>query len=134
LPPLPRVPIVLVNPGVSVSTADVFRALATKNNPPASMPTQFTSMDRLVDYLHTTRNDLEAPARHVAPVIGDALSALAREGASFVRMSGSGATCFGLFASASDAGRAADAIAHANPGWWIKMGVLTNGGGSKAGK
>jgi len=63
LPPLPRVPIVLVNPGISVSTAEIFRALATKNNPPVAAPPTFASIEELVRYLCTTRNDLEAVAR-----------------------------------------------------------------------
>jgi 4-diphosphocytidyl-2-C-methyl-D-erythritol kinase len=124
LPPLPQTPILLVNPGVSVATADVFRGLANKNNPPATMPSPFASFDDLVGFLRTTRNDLEAPARNVAPVIGEVLAALSREGAAFTRMSGSGATCFGLFASPADATHAADAIARAQPGWWSKAGVL----------
>jgi 4-diphosphocytidyl-2-C-methyl-D-erythritol kinase len=119
LPQLPDAYLVLVNPGVSVSTADVFRRLVIRENetrlPP---PAAFVSFEALVRYLRTTRNDLEAPALTIAPVIGTVLDALAREGAAFVRMSGSGATCFGLFETAEAADAAARAIARAEPSWW----------------
>lgn len=124
LPPLPRVPIVLVNPGISVSTAEIFRALATKNNPPVAAPPTFASIEELVRYLCTTRNDLEAPARAAAPVIGGVLEAISREGAVFTRMSGSGATCFGLFETAAQARKAASSIAAANPNWWSREGAF----------
>jgi len=126
LPPLPRVPIVLVNPGVSVSTAEVFRALATKNSLRAPAPSKFASLEDLLCYLSTTRNDLEAPARQVAPVISDVLSALAREGARLVRMSGSGATCFGIFEFDAEAQRTAATIGAVNREWWAISGHLIN--------
>ncbi len=123
LPQLPRAGLVLVNPGVSVATADVFRRLSPDIRDAAMpMPAEFDTLGALVRYLSATRNDLEAPARMIAPVIGEALDALSRHGAVFVRMSGSGATCFGLFETAEEAQYAAASIAKAQPAWWTQAG------------
>ena len=70
-----------------------------------------------LDWIATQRNDLEVPARAVQPVIGDVLSAL--DDALLARMSGSGATCFGLYPDARAAQAAADRIAAAQPDWWV---------------
>ena len=127
LPPLPPAHIVLVNPGLSVATADVFRRLTIRaDETTVSRPAAFASLDALVVYLKTTRNDLEAPALAVAPPIGSVLDALAQQGAVFTRMSGSGATCFGFFETASKAQSAASAIAKAEPRWWARAGGLVD--------
>jgi len=127
LPPLPPAHIVLVNPGVSVATADVFRRLAIRAGEAAlTRPAAFASLDALVCYLKTTRNDLEAPALAIAPVIGSVLEALVQQGAVFARMSGSGATCFGFFETAAKAQSAAAAIAKAEPRWWSRAGMLAD--------
>jgi 4-diphosphocytidyl-2-C-methyl-D-erythritol kinase len=76
----------------------------------------------LVDWLRSTRNDLEPPARLLAPPIGETLAALAASGARLARMTGSGATCFGLYASAAAA--AAGARRLARPGWWVAACTL----------
>ena len=74
----------------------------------------------LLEWLGRTRNDLQGPALRLAPVIGDCLAALAGQGADFIRMSGSGATCFGIFADGADAGAAAARLAAARPDWWVR--------------
>ncbi|WP_378943976.1 4-(cytidine 5'-diphospho)-2-C-methyl-D-erythritol kinase [Mesorhizobium sp. ANAO-SY3R2] len=112
---LPALPIVLVNPGVPVETPSVFRALASRDNPPLA-PLSDTTAVR--DWLTATRNDLEPPAISIEPLVGDALAALRGAGASFVRMSGSGATCFGIFDDSATAARAAEAIAGERPRWF----------------
>jgi len=123
LPQLPDAHLVLVNPGVAVSTADVFRRLVIAENAAIlTPPDAFTTFADLVGYLQTTRNDLEAPARTLAPVIDTVINALTHEGARFTRMSGSGATCFGFFESAERARDAAARIEKANPGWWSRAG------------
>ena len=108
-PRIPGTPILLVNPGVPLSTAQVFAA--------------WDGVDRgpLADW-REGRNDLEAPARELVPEIGEVLDWLAeRDGTSFVRMSGSGATCFALF----DNEVARDAAAAAcQPNWWHLATVL----------
>lgn len=124
---LPALPTVLVNPGQAVATPAIFRALANRQNAPlpAMEPGTLTTSDHLLAWLATTRNDLEQPAMQVAPVIGDVLSAIRMmEGCRFARMSGSGATCFGLFASKEAARRAADSLQKARPNWWVRQTIL----------
>ncbi|SIS59044.1 4-diphosphocytidyl-2-C-methyl-D-erythritol kinase [Roseivivax lentus] len=115
---LPSLPAVLVNPGLSVPTPDVFAALKEKNHPP--MPARLPALGdfgALTRFLDTTRNDLTAPASAQAPEIGTVLEAL--EDARIARMSGSGATCFGLYPDAAAARAAATRIGEAHPDWWV---------------
>ena len=111
----PALHLVLVNPGIAVETPKVFRALASRDNP-ALAP--LDSADTVLDWLAATRNDLEPAAMSIEPSIAEVLAALRRTGAAFARMSGSGATCFGIFDSASAASRAAIAISGEHPGWF----------------
>lgn len=99
LPDLPPFRLELADPGVPVATPAVFRALKQRDNPPLpEMPARFPDVHALVDWLAGTRNDLEAAAIDCAPAIVDTLADLgARPGCLMARMSGSGATCFGLF-------------------------------------
>ena len=100
---IPGTPVLLVNPGVPLSTGDVFGRWGGVDQGP-------------LDGWAEGRNDLEEPARSLAPEIGDVLDWLeAREGANFVRMSGSGATCFALFVSEAARDEAAAACP---PNWW----------------
>jgi 4-diphosphocytidyl-2-C-methyl-D-erythritol kinase len=123
-PPVPEAGLVLVNPGVAVSTPAVFRARTGGFSPPADFPVGgWKSAQALSHALAETRNDLETPARPLAPAINDALAALANApGCQIARMSGSGATCFGLFASADAARHAADTVRR--DGWWVWGGSL----------
>ncbi|MEE4121424.1 MAG: 4-(cytidine 5'-diphospho)-2-C-methyl-D-erythritol kinase [Paracoccaceae bacterium] len=133
LPDLPRLPAVLVNPLRAMPTPRVFAALETPENPPmsATLP-DFSSLEPFVAWLSVQRNDLEAPARTILPEIGtvtDALSAC--EGAMLARMSGSGATCFGIFPDKDTAWAAAERLAADNPGWWVKSAII-GGQGTRA--
>lgn len=115
----PSLGIVLANPGVALSTAAVFGALVSRNSEPLPpLPGQL-DFHTLCNWLETTRNDLEAPAHSLEPAIGETLAALRKAGAHFVRMSGSGATCFGLFESGNLAKRAASEIRKRRPGWFV---------------
>jgi 4-diphosphocytidyl-2-C-methyl-D-erythritol kinase len=120
--PLPECHIVLVNPGVEVATRLVFSALAGKFSSSLDpMPTcPFASAGEFCAWLKNQRNDLQPPAIVNAPQIGDVLKALeTTSGVLLARMSGSGATCFGFYASASEAQLAAETISrHAN-NWWV---------------
>jgi 4-diphosphocytidyl-2-C-methyl-D-erythritol kinase len=121
LPALPPAWMVLVNPGVSVSTPMVFKALTRKENSPLprDVPRLKTTAD-LAAWLMMLRNDLEPPAVTHLPVIATVKSALsAQHGCLIARMSGSGATCFGLFADPLTAATAARAIRAAHPAWWV---------------
>jgi 4-diphosphocytidyl-2-C-methyl-D-erythritol kinase len=126
LPALPETAIVLVNPGVGVPTGKVFAALKERRGVGLPLPPAFAGAADLVAYLKDTSNDLEAPARAIAPVIGEVLDFIADEGALLSRMSGSGATCFGLFENGTAAARAADAIHAAHPGWWTVASRLSD--------
>ena len=118
---LPRIPMLLVNPGVAVPTKDVFAALQTRSGAGMALPQgRFTDTADLLRFLDTTRNDLEAPALALQPVIGEVMSAIrALPGALLVRMSGSGATCFGIFADDDACIRAAEVLRKAAPNWWV---------------
>lgn len=123
---LPPLPALLVNPRVPVSTPDVFRGLASRSNPP--MPDELPVWESVVDasaWLATQRNDLEVPAQSVAPVIAEVTGRLsAIPGCLFARMSGSGATCFALFATEAETREAAERIAAEQPDWWVSPTVL----------
>ena len=186
---LPPFHMLLVNPGVSVSTPAIFKALAKKENgslppipylsgvqffpdfslanpskvvipgsrsetrnpevrnedigrdglfhPPAAASHQFPisgfraslrdpgmttageSVVEFSEYLHSTRNDLQPPALILQPVIADVIAALETSGAQFARMSGSGATCFGVFVDSDARFRAKSEIAAIHSDWWI---------------
>lgn len=119
LPPLPPLWLVLVNPGVSLATRDVFAALAGQYGPAMPFERRPDSVADLAILLRARRNDLEAPARFLAPEIDPVLAALkAQAGCLLARLSGSGATCFGLFAEKRDADFAARNIGRAYPRWW----------------
>ncbi|MBS0564177.1 MAG: 4-(cytidine 5'-diphospho)-2-C-methyl-D-erythritol kinase [Proteobacteria bacterium] len=132
LAPLPALPpfwLVLANPGVAVPTPAVFAALEHRANPPLPpLPGAWPDAAALAGYLGRTRNDLEAPACRLAPEIAAALEALgAQPGAMLARMSGSGATCFGLFADEAGAKGAAERLARARPGWWLAAAAVLAG-------
>ncbi|MDP4021249.1 4-(cytidine 5'-diphospho)-2-C-methyl-D-erythritol kinase [Methylobacterium sp. NEAU 140] len=121
---LAPLPAVLINPGVPVPTAPVFRALGLRVGqtlPGAAHPAVPAGLDReaLLALLAPARNDLEGPALTVAPVIGAALAALRSNGCRLARMSGSGATVFALFPGRRAAVDAARAVRAAQPGWWV---------------
>ena len=118
LPPFPEVWAVLVNPRVPVSTPEVFKALSSKDNPAMAddLP-RFSTVQDLAGWCTAQRNDLETPARSIAPVIGDALEALSDS--LLARMSGSGATCFGLCADQVAAETLAADISKTHPDWWV---------------
>lgn len=117
---LPALDMVLVNPGLAVATPSVFRALENRANQPLALLPLPPDFSALVDWLAAARNDLEAPAVTVAPAIATVLAALRESGAALARMSGSGATCFGLYPSRHDAAQAANAIAAACPAWYVQ--------------
>lgn len=124
-PPLPPCWVVLVNPGVSLATPAVFKARTGAFSEPArfeAAPAHTASLARL---LKERRNDLTTPAVALAPAIADVLRALEAEpGALIARMSGSGATCFALFADATAARASARRLRAAHPTWWAAAGAL----------
>ncbi|MGH1424399.1 MAG: 4-(cytidine 5'-diphospho)-2-C-methyl-D-erythritol kinase [Pseudooceanicola sp.] len=126
LPAIAPLQAVLVNPGVSVPTPSVFARMETRDNPamPDTLP-DLSTRAALLGFLATTRNDLEPAARAIAPDIGDVVALLSSQtGCDLARMSGSGATCFGLFSSRDHAIAAADSIKRSCPDWWVHPCVL----------
>ncbi len=114
---IPLLDLVLVNPGVAVATAEIFRRLEHRSGVTIP-PRAFAGTRELLGFLRATRNDLEAVARTMVPEIAAILATLEEHGAQFVRMSGSGATCYGIFESSAHAASAARAISRENPSWW----------------
>lgn len=123
LPPLPRVPAVLVNPRVPLATGPVFAALAAPLLPADAgtvAPVLPCHAVALQSWIAANGNDLESPAKYLCAAIGDVLDALrASDGVRLARMSGSGPTCFGLFATEAAADTASRTLAAARPGWWV---------------
>jgi 4-diphosphocytidyl-2-C-methyl-D-erythritol kinase len=125
---LPRLFAVLVNAGVAVSTRDVFAALKL---PPAGQPTKAgppPEKAALLAEIADGRNDLEEPAIELEPMIADVLAVLRQlPCCRLARMSGSGATCFGLFQTNAAATAAARTLRVGYPGWWVRATVLGAG-------
>jgi 4-diphosphocytidyl-2-C-methyl-D-erythritol kinase len=125
-PHLPEAYVLLANPGVELSTGQVFAALDGQTSGPAARwDAPPKDAGALADHLARDGNDLEGPARRLRPEIDQVLSALAtRPGCLLARMSGSGATCFGLFADAASAEAAAAQLAADQPAWWLRAARL----------
>ena len=122
-PCLPPFGLLLVNPGVAVATQAVFRARTGDFRAPAALPAGWPDAAAMAADLRSCANDLEPAAVALAPVIGAVLARLrASPGALLARMSGSGATCFALFATPAEA--AAASVALDEPAWWRWGGGL----------
>lgn len=127
---LPPLPALVVNPGVPLETRAVFARMGLRpgtttggNAHPRIAAGQ--GADEVFAALGRGRNDMEDAACVLAPIVGDVLAVLgAAPGCRLARMSGSGATCFALFADCRAAGRAGRAIRRAHPGWWVKAAML----------
>lgn len=118
---LPSLNLILVNPGVEVSTPAVFKARASAFSPSTELPNHFGNASALHAFLQTTGNDLETPAIGLQPVIGEVLSSLRTlPGVALARMSGSGATCFGVMESSDATQAGVEALSAAHPAWWVQ--------------
>lgn len=124
-PALPKAHLVLVNPGQPLPTVEVFKRRAqgrdgARFSAPARWADGVSDAAVLAERLAARGNDLSATALALMPAIGDVLDQLNRQaGCLLARLSGSGATCFGLFADVGTARAAATAIGAARPGWWV---------------
>ncbi|WP_020188043.1 4-(cytidine 5'-diphospho)-2-C-methyl-D-erythritol kinase [Methylopila sp. 73B] len=115
-------PAVLMNPMRPTPTAEVFRALGLA---PGETRDGDAPPEDAAAWIARGRNDLEAAAVRIAPEIAAGLLMLASQtGCRTARMSGSGATVFGLFGTAQEARRAARALAKAAPAWWVRSTML----------
>lgn len=127
---LPPLPALIVNPGVPLETKTVFKRM---DLPPGWHSTASAhpviadgaTPDEVFSLLRRGRNDMEDAACVLAPVVSDVLAVLgSAPGCRLARMSGSGATCFGLFRDCRTAGHAKKAINRVHPGWWVKSVML----------
>ena len=122
LSPAPNWGLLLVNPNVGVSTPAVFHSLRSKNNP--QMQGTFEKCQDIAWLCHQ-RNDLEPPAVALVPEVAAVIDAIsATPQCQVARMSGSGATCFGIFPALNQAQTAARTLQHAHPDWWVVSTTL----------
>lgn len=119
---MPALDLVLVNPGIAVPTPDIFKALSKRKNPP--LPPldgdDCARAERLVDWLATTRNDLQETAGRLYPPVCETLADLQATNPLMARMSGSGATCFAIYPGPRQAATAARRIAADHPDWFVR--------------
>jgi 4-diphosphocytidyl-2-C-methyl-D-erythritol kinase len=128
-PALPPAWLVLVNPGIPLSTAAVFAARQGAFSAPARWREPISDLRALAARLASCRNDLEAPALALVPEVREVLATLRdTAGCMLARMSGSGATGFGLYAVEAAASAAARRIATTRPGWWVRTAPLRAAG------
>jgi 4-diphosphocytidyl-2-C-methyl-D-erythritol kinase len=119
VPPLPRFGLLLANPRIALPTPAVFKARRGAFSPPAEMPSRFADAAALAAWLRPLGNDLEEAAISLCPAIAEVIAAIAAQpGCLLARMSGSGATCFGVFPDET----AAEAAAGALPADWWRWG------------
>jgi len=129
--PLPPLGLVLVNAGAALSTPAVFAALAGRFGPADRLAPVPADADGVLAALRRRRNDLQAPAIALCPAIAQVLDLLATTpDLRLARMSGSGATCYGLYPDRAAAAAAAGAIRAARPAWWVRDGALSGGQGA----
>jgi 4-diphosphocytidyl-2-C-methyl-D-erythritol kinase len=125
---LPPLPAVLVNPGAALSTRTVFAGW-TPGTPPAPLDqhalVKLSDRKALLQFLASQENDLEHPAIALEPVVAEVLAAMrGLPGCALARMSGSGSTCFALFASAAEAMVGAETLHARYPQWWVRPTAL----------
>lgn len=122
---LPEVPIVLINPMIPCPTSNIYKSFNGQFSPPPSIPEYFSGVSEFIDFLEPLQNDLTNAAIDNVPEIKDVVACLSeRKGLLLSRMSGSGATCFGLFSSNENAKKAALDIKGKHPDWWVQSGHL----------
>ena len=126
---VPKLAAVMVNPGVAVPTKDVFMRLGFKPGGPVRRAAPARALPggigAFIEYLSKHGNDLEAPAVEIQPVIARVLKDIrGSKGCVLVRMSGSGATCFGIFESPRAAKTAAQSLSAAQPKWWVRAAAF----------
>ncbi|MGH6717817.1 MAG: 4-(cytidine 5'-diphospho)-2-C-methyl-D-erythritol kinase [Alphaproteobacteria bacterium] len=117
-PELPEIALVLANPRRRLATAQVFAGLAPRPRPAARTLPTVRDAAELARRLARRRNDLTLSAAALEPAIPDMLARLTISDARLARMSGSGATCFGLFDDMARATAACATIRAERPEWW----------------
>lgn len=127
---MPLAHIVLVNPGKGLPTPAVYKDFREKGDafsPLRRFEKTPETVEEFISALRARRNDLCAPAQRLMPEIAEIIAALeASDECLLARMSGSGATCFGLYADATAAKSIAVQLQAYRPRWWIKAGVIND--------
>jgi len=119
----PKLNILLVNPLTPVSISEIFKMGFNEFSKPTSHDLSFLKTQSLIDFLESTKNDLEVNAKQIAPQITEVLNLIEKQpGCLLNRMSGSGATCFGIFETSDAALIAKENISKIKPGWWVEAG------------
>jgi 4-diphosphocytidyl-2-C-methyl-D-erythritol kinase len=127
-PAVPEVGVILANPRIPLPTAAVFAAREGAFSKPVRRARPVRDAEELIALLQQRRNDLTRPALALVPEIGAVLAALGETpGVRLARMSGSGASCFGLTLTAAEAERGAAELRAARPGWWVVASRLERG-------
>lgn len=122
IPPMLNLNLVLVNAGQSLPTSDVYSESRRLEESPMLPIPEFKSINNLVSWLNCQRNDLETAAKKLCPSVSKTLYQIGKiENCLLARMSGSGATCFGLFENALSAASAASMLKQSFPSWWVKQ-------------
>lgn len=116
----PKLHLLLVNPLVEVSTPTIFKLLTDKNNPPLAIPSDGAASAEWIAALQAARNDLQPPAEKLEGKITEALLMLADTKPLLARMSGSGATCFGVYETASERDSARTRLESRQPQWYLE--------------
>ena len=117
---VPELQLLLVNPGLPISTKLVFRAFNGSGTPVLEPPDDGCGASEFIVWLAAQRNDLEAVAIGLEPEVGRMLGRIRRlPGCLLSRMSGSGATCFGIFDGMANAAEAARTLKSECPSWWV---------------
>ena len=120
-PKFPSMGVLLVNPGLSLSTAKVFSSFDSAFSKANNEIESWLNLQTFIAYLQKKTNDLEVPAKRLAPVINEVLDVLENEpNCLLARLSGSGATCFGLFPSSEYAKKSKQNISNKHQEWWVK--------------
>ena len=118
MPLRPNMHLLLVNPRLGVHTPDVFRAISQKNN-----PALVDAEPNFFNWIGAQRNDMQSAAINLVPVIHDVITSIAQtDSVVLARMSGSGATCFGIYTDQDACLRAASRINRTHPDWWVSTG------------
>jgi len=122
---VPALPALLINPRVELATRDVFAAFEETTGSSRSIDDVPTELAGFIDWLKHYDNDLTRAAASRVPMIADILRALkAQPGCQLARMSGSGATCFGVFGSVDQVRLAAEQLQSQRPEWWVCKTIL----------
>lgn len=129
LPAMPSFSCIIANPLLPVSTPQVFQGLTKKDNEPISALPVLTEPQQWLSWLAGLRNDLEAPARAVQSRIAELSGLMKDTGATLVRMSGSGASCFALYVDETQASEAVEKLSAARPQWFFMLTRTIKGGG-----